>query len=437
MNRFETEYKRKLGTVDDALSLIQSGDVIALGSYGTEPQEFSNNFHKVLDQGVRDIVILSILPIHDSKFLVDPAYRDRVTVDGSFFSDVSRRSAEAGITYAFPGHLNNYVQRWDSFRHPNTLVTAVTPMDKHGYFKASLDQVTENYFAGRVDRIIVEVNPHMPDIGGTTEIHISQVDCIYETDLPIHTIPRSTPSDIDRKIASYVAEMIHDGDTIQLGIGGIPDSIADALKTKNDLGIHTEMITNRMGDLIEMGVVNGRRKNFMRGKTIGVFAGGDEHLMEILDRNPSVLMMDVSWVNDPKIIARNDNMVSVNATLAVDLTGQCASESLGPIHYTGTGGQCDYAEGANHSKGGRSFICLRSTAKKGTVSTISAMLPQGSIVSLTRNNVDYIVTEYGVAPMRGRNIKLRMKNLISIAHPDFREQLAADAMKYYHIDVNA
>ena len=230
-------------------------------------------------------------------------------------------------------------------------------------------------------------------------------------------------------IGKAAAELVHDGDTIQLGIGGIPDAAALALKDKHDLGVHSEMITNSMVELVKQGVITGRKKNFMPGKIVGTFAYGTQALYDLLEENPGVRMLRGETVNDPRIVAQNDNFVSINACLSVDLTGQVCSESIGSRQYSGSGGQSDMAVGATHSKGGRNIIATASTKHGGTVSTITAQLEPGSIVTLSRNELDYVVTEYGIAPLRGRSVRQKVRNLIAVAHPDFRAELQAQAEK--------
>jgi len=281
----------------------------------------------------------------------------------------------------------------------------------------------------KADLVIVEVTPDMPVIYGDNEIHISQVDFIVEGNGTLPEIPASEPTVVEKAIGAHIAELVHDGDTIQLGIGGIPDAVGQCLLSKHDLGVHTEMITNSIVDLVAAGVVNGRKKSIHRGKIVGTFTLGNRMLYDFLDENPSVMLMPGSYVNHPSVIAQNDNMISINTTLNVDLTGQCASESIGSLQYSGSGGQSDTAIGALHAKNGRNVIAVKSVAhtKQADISAINAQLPMGSVVTLSRNDIDYIVTEYGIAPMRGRSVRERVDNLIAVAHPDYREQLRRDA----------
>ena len=241
------------------------------------------------------------------------------------------------------------------------------------------------------------------------------------------TIPRSVPSETDKAIAGYVAEHIHDGDCIQMGIGGMPDTVAGFLFDKHDLGLHTEMFTSACADLIEAGVITGARKNLDTGRHVGTFTLGDERAYRIYETNPDVLFRPASYTNDPMVIARIDNMVSVNTALEIDLTGQICSESIGPLQWSGTAGAWDFAYGASQSRGGRGIIALSSTAQKGTISRIRATLTPGAVVTIPRTIADIVVTEYGVAYLRGRTVRQRAQALIAVAHPDFREPLRSEA----------
>jgi acyl-CoA hydrolase len=284
------------------------------------------------------------------------------------------------------------------------------------------------------DIVILELNPSHPRTFGDTELHISQVDYCIETDYPVPVLPDVQSNERDEIIGKYIADYINDGDTIQLGIGGIPYAVAAALMSKKDLGVHTEMLTSGIMKLTKAGVVTNSRKNMHNGKTVATFALGTKELYDFMDDNPSVQILDGNYVNDPAVIGLNDNQVSINTTLGMDLTGQCCSESIGHKQFSGTGGQADTVTGAQKSKNGRSFIALYSTAnvknesgERELVSKIVPMLRPGSIVSLSRNDIDFVVTEYGVAALRGTSVKDRVQRLISIAHPDFREELERGA----------
>jgi acyl-CoA hydrolase len=262
------------------------------------------------------------------------------------------------------------------------------------------------------------------------------VDYLVESNYPPHALPIAPSSEKDKIIGKYIAEHVQDGACLQLGIGGIPNAVAAALMDKKDLGIHTEMFSDGMMNLFKAGVITGKKKTLHKGRMIATFAMGSAELYEFLDNNPGIEFLDGDYVNDPKVIALNDNQVSINTSLEVDLTGQCASESLGSVQFSGTGGQADTAIGAQDAKGGKSFIALYSTTmarnketgEKEEVSKIVSQLKPGAAVSLSRSDVDYVVTEYGVAALRGTSIKERVDKLIAIAHPKFRQQLRNEAL---------
>jgi acyl-CoA hydrolase len=303
-------------------------------------------------------------------------------------------------------------------------------MDEHGYLSMSLSATYERIMVDEGALVIAEENPQKPRVFGDVTIHISEIDALVDADYPTPEIPHVPFTENDNKIAGYVAEFIDDGSTIQLGIGGIPNALANGLKNKKHLGIHTEMLTDNMVDLIECGAVDNTMKTLYRHKTVGAFAMGTQKLYSFIDNNPSVVLMNGNWVNNPAVVGQNYKMQSINTTLEVDLFGQCASESIGPVQYSGSGGQTDTAVGAQRSAGGHSFICLYSTAnvknengERTMISKITPMLKQGSVVTLSRNDVDYVVTEYGIVNLRGRSLRERAERLISIAHPDFRDEL--------------
>ena len=247
-----------------------------------------------------------------------------------------------------------------------------------------------------------------------------------------HDMPVLPPTKIDETskiIGGYIAEQIPDGACIQLGIGAIPDAVGAALKEKHDLGIHTEMFTDSMVELIECGAVNNSKKQIHRYQSVTTFAYGSQRIYDYIDDNPGIAFLPVDYVNDPAVICRNDNVISVNAALEVDLWGQVCAESVGTRHVSGSGGQVDYVRGACQSKGGKSFIAFSSTAKNDTINKIKPVLTPGAIVTTSKNDVDYIVTEYGVAHMRGESLASRAKQLIAIAHPNFRDELRFEAKK--------
>ena len=321
-----------------------------------------------------------------------------------------------------PGVFQEYVDL-------DALLITVAPMDKHGYFSTSLAGSASEVMIRKARHIYLEVNPNLPRTLSAPMIHISQVDALCEVASPLPILPPTPIDEISRTIGNYIAEEVPDGATLQLGIGAVPEAVGFALRDKHDLGIHTELFTDSMVELIECGAVTNDKKPIHRGKTVATLAFGSQRMYDYMDDNPAFLMLPVTQVNDPAIIAQHPNFISVNAALEVDFFGQVCSESVGTRHVSGTGGQADYVRGATQSKGGKSFIAFPSTAKDDTISKIRPTLTPGAIVSTSKNDVDYIVTEYGMAKLRGKTLSQRTKALISIAHPKFREELLYQAKR--------
>ena len=421
----EELYRSKVVSIDEALSKIKSGDFISCGAYGDEPLELLSNIHKIADR-VENVRIWTHLTQRPYEYAFNDAYKGRIDMESLFYGPVGRlKHKERRITY-IPTDLHNTGKVFAA-RHTNVFIAAVTPPDKHGFVRMACSQQCEEEAMEAADLVIFEVNPQLPLINGTNQIPIEKVDYFVEVDYPTPAIDGIPITSVERAIAANVAELIDDGACIQLGIGGMPNAVGEALVDKKDLGIHTEMITSVMGMLMEKGVVTNERKTLHRGKTIGAFAFGSQQLYDYLDGNPMVELMHARYVNDPFVIAQNDNMVSINTALQIDLTGQVCSESIGAKQFSGPGGASDFAYGAYRSKGGKSIIALASTAKKGTVSKIRPILDPGSAVTIRRSIVDYIVTEYGVAHLKFKSIKERVNELINICHPDFRADLRKEA----------
>lgn len=429
VSKYQELYNSKKITVEEVLALIKSGDEIVSGFCGLEPMAILSKLHTIKDR-VCDVTVWHSLGMGSYEFFNNRDMKGHLQTNSWFFSAGARAAHSLGTVNFQPAHLHNGFVRKLQVKPPNVFIGTVTPMDKHGYVRTSLSALYEKAFIENADIVIMEVNPRLPVVGGDTEIPIADIDYIVEVDRPIPILPSAEITDTDKIIGEYVASLVNDGDTIQLGIGGIPNAVALAFMNKKDLGVHTEMITGSMADLAEAGVITGRKKSLHKGKMIGTFVLGTQKLYDFIDNNPSVQLYRGEYVNDPFIIAKNDNMVSINTGLQVDLTGQVCSESIGLKTWSGTGGQNDTAEGAIHAKNGRSIIALNSTAKNGTISSIQPFLTPGAAVTLSRNNIDYVVTEYGIAHLKARTIRERVDNLIAVAHPDFRNELSQAAFKY-------
>lgn len=426
----------KYVTIDKVIDLIKSNDHIVVGSAAAEPQAFMTHLHQAGER-VKSVTVSNCLPFVDSDFFMNEKWRDSFFLDGWFYTSVLRKMHKHGNISFIPNNLHFAGKKRLDYKKVNMFVTCATPPDKHGYISLSLSNIYEKEILENADIVVIEVNEKFPVTYGDVEVHISDIDYLVKVDYDAPTLPDVEPNEKDTIIGNLIAEKINDGDCIQLGIGGIPNAVAKALVNKKDLGIHTEMFTSGMIDLINSGAVTGKKKTLHKGKHVCCFALGTKELYDYMDKNPAVMIMRGSYVNNPAIIGLNDNQVSINSTLEIDLTGQCCSESIGTRQFSGTGGQSDTAVGAQNAKNGRSFIALYSTAfvrnsntnEREEVSKIVSTLKPGAAVSLSRNDVDFVVTEYGCVSLRGTNIRERTKLLISIAHPKFRDGLYKEAIK--------
>jgi acyl-CoA hydrolase len=363
------------------------------------------------------------------------ALRDRPYIRGEFkghlehvswfLSAVTRRSYLAGDCDFTPANFSE-VPQFMAEKKPVAVFAAASPPDRHGYFSLGTGAGYAAALIGRVP-FVLEVNPLMPRTHGGNRLHVNDVLAWCEASTPLIEVPPAEPGDIDRAIAASIVDRIRDGSTIQLGIGAIPSAVATFLADHRDLGVHTELLSDPVVDLIECGAVTGLRKKTSRGYVVTTFALGTRRLYDFIDNNDLVQFLPVNEVNDPRLIGHEDNFVSINATLQVDLFGQCASETLGTRYFSGSGGQADFARGAQYSQGGQGFVVLRSTTKDGSTSKITPILSPGAVVTTQKNTVDKVVTEYGIAELQGQSIRQRAQALISIAHPDHREYLQREA----------
>ncbi len=363
--------------------------------------------------------------LHDRPYLHGGS-REHLLHVSYFLSPVTRPAFHARGCELVPNHFSEVPRLLRETTRCSMVLAAAAPMDRHGYFSlgTSCDYVAP--FIGRVP-FFLEVNAQMPRTFGRNQVHVSQVTGWVAVDRPLVEVPLLESSDVDRQIAAHVTARIPDGATLQAGIGSIPNALLAGLHDHRDLGVHTELLSDSLIELVERGVVTGTRKRLAPGKVVTTFALGTNRLYEFLHENAAVEFLPVDHVNDPRVIAEEDCFVSINATTEVDLVGQCASETVGGRYWSSSGGQADFARGAMYSPKGKAFVVLPSTAARGTVSRIRAALTQGSMVTTLKNTVDHVVTEFGVAEMRGRSISQRAAALIAIAHPAFREDLERDA----------
>jgi acyl-CoA hydrolase len=428
-------YEQKKGTLQDALDLIRSNDNVCFAGDCNEPHVFARSLHTIAPRVENVAVIKS--RVGSFPFVTEPGMNGHINTGGFFYGTgwgEGHRNLNCSLIVT---DLPDYANFVAGHRPCNVFVASVTPMDEKGNFQVGLCMMWEaesyaSVLAQPDHRVILEVNPNQVRVKGGLEINIKDVTTLYEVDEPIPEIGAMQATDVEDTIGANVAALVKDGDTIQLGIGSLPDAVAHHLMDKKDLGLHTEMFTSSMGEMIRKGVLTGERKNYYKGVHIGSFAGGDRALYETMSNTPNLRIVPASYGVNPMTIMQNDNMVSINTILEMDLTGQVCSESIGPRQFSGSGGGFCFAYGALHSKGGRGILAFASRSKKG-MPKIKATLTPGAAVTIPRNYVDYIVTEYGVAALRGRSVKERVEALVSIAHPDDREDLLKQARELFYI----
>ena len=420
-------YHRKLISIPEAVGMVRSHQVIGTAMAAAEPTGLLTALGTQRDR-VEDVTVCVCLPLRKYDFVLKPEMGGHFFVENWFYGAPDREVHPQGRESYIPNNLHQAAagKLHATKNHLNVFFGTAAPPDSRGYMSLGLSLVIEKPLIAAADLVVLEVNPNIPWTLGDTQIHISEVDHVVECDIPPFELPNSPADEVERTIGGYIAELIEDGATIQLGIGGIPNAITALLHERHDLGVHTEMFTTGMIDLYEAGVITNRRKTLWPGKMVGAFALGTQKLYDFVDHNLAVEFQQGYVTNDPYVIGQNYKMVSVNTALQVDVLGQVCSQSIGPRHFSGTGGQLDTHRGAQRSEGGRGIIALRSTAKGGTISTIVPTLATGAEVTVPSQDTDTIVTEYGIAELRGRSVKDRSRALAAIAHPDFRTWLVEE-----------
>ncbi len=410
---------------EEVIGLIDKGADIIIPIANGEPVQLLDILEARADQldGVR---IHQMLALRERSYIKGEL--EQLKHVSYFLSGATRKVYQQAKMELVPNNFHEVPRMLKKTTKMSMIMTVASPMDEHGYFTfgTQADYVAE--FVGEVP-FILEVNENMPRTYGHNQIHISQIAGFVEHHVPLSEESVGEISDKDLLIASSIIEDIKNGDTLQIGIGSVPNAVISMLKDHRHLGIHTEMLPDGVVDLVKAGAVDGTQKFTNRGKIIATFAYGSKKLYDFLDNNPVVEFLPVSTVNDPREIAKEKNIVSINATTEVDLFGQCASETVGGKYYSSSGGQVDFARGVRFAENGKGYICMASTAKGDSLSRIKLQLAPGSVVTTGKNDVDNIVTEYGMARLHGVSISERAKRLISIAHPKFREELMFDAKK--------
>lgn len=423
---FQLTYKSKLTQAEEAIGLVRDGDTIVVPTAAAEPPGLLTALSEQRRR-FRDVKVSQILPIGRYGYF-DPATAEHVRHVAYFFGPATRGGGQAGwIDYS----ASNFSEMPELIRRglkpADVVFASASPMDGHGYFSLGL---AADYTLAAISRarvVVLEVNPNVPFTNGACLVHLSQVTALVEREAPVAEVGLPKIGPVQEAIGKYVADMIPDGATLQIGYGGIPDAVVMQLTHKQDLGIHTEMLGDAILTLIESGAVTNRLKNVNRGKVLATFALGSRKLYDFMHRNPAVELHPSDITNDPWLAGRNHNLIAINATMQIDLAGQCGSETLGWLPVSGTGGQSDFVRAANRSEGGKAFIVLPSTARDSSLSRIVPTLTPGAHVSTSKNDINYVVTEFGVAQLRGKTARQRAEALIGIAHPDFRGELREQA----------
>jgi len=432
---WQERYADKVMTAHEALRAIKRGHTVFVGSGASGPQVLVEEMAKRSDD-FADLKIVHLLTLIPAPY-AELKFKHRFRHNAFFVGHNVREAVAEGRADYTPIYLSEIPGLFKSGRfHIDVALIQVTPPDAHGFCSYGVSVDVVKSAAESADYVIAGVNPQMPWTWGDSFIHVDQIGALVENDAPLPEFRYPEPDKVTMKIGENVASLMEDGSTLQLGIGAVPASILPCLKDKKDLGIHTEMLTDAILDLIEAGVVTNARKTLHRGKAVISFCVGTKRLYDFVDRNPFFEFHPSDYVNDPFVISQNDKMVAIDAALEVDLTGQVCSDSLGYLFYSGIGGQVDFIRGAARSKGGKPIIVLPSTARDGTVSRIVSHLSEGAGVVTTRGDVHYVVTEYGIADLHGKNIRERALALIQIAHPKFREELLEQAKLRHYVFVD-
>jgi acyl-CoA hydrolase len=420
---YHTHYQSKLCTAEEAVRRIEPGDDIIVPLSAGEPPALLDALPGATHlQGNRLFQMLSLRPA----IVVPP---ERIRLVSMFLGAGDRPGFHEGRVDLLPNHFSDLPILLRRYSANRVVMATVSPMDEHGYFSLGTNCDYTSTLIHDAKLVLLEVNENMPRTFGQNQIHIDQVTALIENHVPLPELPDPVIYDNDRRIGRTIADIIEDGDTLQIGFGAIPNAVMEFLKDHRDLGVWTEMLPDKIVDLFESGVITNRNKPLYEGQMTTTFALGSRKLYDFMHENPHLQMISVDESNDVRVISKLPQLVSINATVEVDFLGQCNSETVAGRYYSSTGGQADFARGSRLAEHGKGIICLHSTAKQGTISKIVPTLPPGAVVSTSKNDVDMIVTEFGMTDLKGKTIRERTKALIGIAHPAFREELEFQARK--------
>lgn len=421
-------YQRKVTDVAAAVGVIQSGQRVYIGGGAGVPIRLLQGLTARAAE-VRNVELTQILTFADAPY-AKAKYEDSFRVNALFIGPNVRPAVHKGRADFTPVFLSKIPELFRNGTLPlDVALISLSPPDEHGFCSFGVEVGTTKPAAEAADIIIAEVNRQMPRTLGDSFIHVSRLHHVVEVDYALPEAPQGGSTEQHLQIGQQIADLIPDGATLQLGIGSIPDAVLQSLGSHIDLGIHTELFSDGVIDLVERGIITCARKTFHPGKIVAGFLFGTKRLYEFIDNNPLIELHPTDYVNDPFNIARNEKMVAINSALQIDLTGQVCADSIGPRFYSGVGGQVDFIRGAAGAKGGLPIIACLSTARNGAVSRIVPTLYEGAGVTTTRNDVHVVVTEYGAAWLHGKSVRQRARSLIEIAHPQFREELTCAGRK--------
>jgi len=420
------EYKKRLTTAEEAVSVVKSNDNIYIGGNAATPFVLLRALANRKDE-LYNVKLIHVLLMGEDPFS-KPGMEGHFRHNSLFVGPADREAVNQGRADYVPIFLFQIPNLFYSGQIPlDVAIVQVSPPDEHGFMSLGVEVLASKAAVETAKIVIGQVNEKMPRVLGDSFVHFSRFEKLVEVSEDLPELKKKPFTEVERRIGHYIADLIEDGSTLQLGIGGIPDAVLSALKGKKDLGIHTEMVSDGIMEAIEQGIITGAKKTLHPHKVICTFILGSKKLYEFVDNNPFFEAHPVNYTNHPFIISQNENMIAINSAIEVDITGQVCSDSIGTYIYSGFGGQVDFIRGAAHSKGGKPIIALPSTAKKDTISKIVPFLKQGAGVVTTRADVHYVVTEYGIAYLHGKNLMERTQALIKIAHPKFRSELTEAA----------
>lgn len=432
---FLQKYKSKVVSAEEAVSVIKSGDTVYLHANSAYPTVLVNAMcarYKELE----NVRVVHLTTFHKAPY-IEPEMQGHFTHAALFVAGNVRKAVNEGRADFYPVFLSEIGYMIELGRLPiDVCMLHLSPPDEHGYCSFGVSNEVSKIAAENARVVIAQINTKMPRVLGDNFIHISKIKYIVEIEEELLDVPMvdtnvtEDEKKIFQKIAEHISTLIEDESTLQMGIGAIPDAVLPFLREKKNLGVHTEMFSDGLIELIESGVVNGEKKTFLPNKVVASFVIGTKKLFEYIDNNPLIEFRSSKFVNDPFNIARNDKMVSINSAIQVDLSGQVCSDSFGTRIYSGFGGQLDFIRGAMRSKGGKPILAFASTTKNETISKIVPILTPGSGVVTTRGDVQYIITEYGIADLYGKTLRERVKALINVAHPKFRDDLERQAREF-------